>query len=182
MKAQISNDRIVMTKKKLISSVLLLLMLVGAWGCRFSYKFTGASIPPEAKTISIAYFPNQAALVNPNLSQSFTEGMRDFFLRQVRLSMVDRGGDLSFEGEIKNYRLDPVSVQADAMAAMTRLTIEVNVRFTNRFDAEQDFEKTFSQYVEFDNTVDFSSAEQDLVDEISDLIYDKVFNESLANW
>lgn len=171
-----------MTKKTVLSGLMLGLLLLGVWGCKFSYKFTGASIPPEAKTISITYFPNQAALVNPTLSQTFTEGMRDFFQRQVRLSMVERGGDLSFEGEIKDYRLDPVSVQADAMAAMTRLTIKVNVRFTNRFDAEQDFEKTFSQFVEFDNSVDYSSAEQGLVEEINELIYDKVFNESLANW
>lgn len=171
-----------MTKKTVLKSLLLVFLLVGVAGCKFSYKFTGASIPPEAKTISITYFPNQSALVNPTLSQTFTEGMRDFFQRQVRLSMVERGGDLSFEGEIKDYRLDPVSVQADAMAAMTRLTIKVNVRFTNRFDAEQDFEKTFSQFVEFDNTVDYSSAEQNLVEEINELIYDKIFNESLANW
>lgn len=171
-----------MVKKRLFNALLMMILVLGLGACKFSYKFTGASIPPEAKTISITYFPNQAALVNPMLSQTFTEGMRDFFQRQVRLSMVERGGDLSFEGEIKDYRLDPVSVQADAMAAMTRLTIKVNVRFTNRFDAEQDFEKTFSQFVEFDNTVDYSSAEQGLVEEINELLYDQIFNSSLANW
>ena len=150
--------------------------------CTLTYKFTGASIPPEAKTLSIAYFPNQAPLVNPLLSQNFSEGLRDFFERQVRLSMVERGGDLSFEGEITGYNLQPISVQADAMAAMTRLTITVNVRFTNRFDAEQDFEKSFSQFVEFDDEVNFASAEQDLVEEINQLLFDQIFNASVANW
>lgn len=168
--------------KTIYFGVLVMMMMLVLSSCRFSYKLTGASIPPQAKTISITYFPNQAALIYPDLSQNFTEGLRDFFQRQVRLSMVDRGGDLSYEGEIKDYRLDPISVQADAMAAMTRLTITVNVRFTNRFDAEQDFEKQFSQFVEFDNTVDFPSTQQALVEEINELIYDKIFNASVANW
>lgn len=161
---------------------LVAVLAISVTACKISYKFTGASIPIEAKTISIAYFPNQAPLVNPFLSQSFSEGLRDFFQRQVRLDMVERGGDLSFEGEITNYKLEPVSLQADATSAMTRLTIAVNVRFTNRYDAEQDFEKTFSQFLEFDDEVNFSSAEQTLVDEINKLLFDQIFNASVANW
>ncbi len=168
--------------KTIYLGVLVVMMGLVLSSCRFSYKLTGASIPPEAKTISITYFPNQAALIYPELSQTFTEGLRDFFQRQVRLSMVDRGGDLSFEGEIKDYRLDPISVQADAMAAMTRLSITVNVRFTNRFDSEQDFEKQFTQFVEFDNTVDFNSEQSTLVEEINKLMFDQIFNASVANW
>lgn len=161
---------------------LTVLLAFSITACKISYKFTGASIPIDAKTISIAYFPNQAPLVNPLLSQTFSEGLRDFFERQVRLDMVERGGDLSFEGEITGYELRPIALQADAMSAMTRLTITVNVRFTNRFDAEQDFEKSFSQFLEFDAEVNFASAEQDLVVEINKLIYDQIFNSSVANW
>ena len=150
--------------------------------CRISYKLTGASIPVDAKTISIAFFPNQAPLVNPMLSQTFTEGLQDFFLKQVRLSMIKQGGDLAFEGEITDYTLQPIAMQEDARSAMTRLTITVNVRFTNRFDAEADFEKTFSQFVEFDDEVNFAAAEQELCAEILELLYDQIFNASLANW
>lgn len=175
-----------MKNRKNIFSYLILSLLVvlvlSLTACKISYKFTGASIPLEAKTISITYFPNQAPLVNPQLSQSFSEGLRDFFGRQVRLDMIERGGDLSFEGEITGYDLQPISVQADAMSAMTRLTMTVNVRFVNRYDAEQDFEKSFSQFVEFDDEVNFASAEQDLVEEINKLIFDQIFNASVANW
>lgn len=159
-----------------------MLLALSLTACKISYKFTGASIPLEAKTISIAYFPNQAPLVNPLLSQTFSEGLRDFFERQVRLDMIERGGDLSFEGEITGYDLKPVSLQADATSAMTRLTITVNVRFVNRYDAEQDFEKSFTQFLEFDDEVNFASAEQTLVDEINKLLFDQIFNSSVANW
>lgn len=164
------------------SSVLCVLLLSLLSACTLSYKFSGASIPPEAKTISIDYFPNQAPLVNPLLSQSFSEGLRDFFERQVKLRMVTRGGDLSFAGEITGYDLKPIAIQADAMSAMTRLTITVNVRFVNRFDAEQDFEKSFSQFVEFDDKVNLAAAEQELVAEINKLLFDQIFNASVANW
>lgn len=160
--------------------MLMLAFLVAS--CTMSYKFTGASIPSKAKTISISYFPNRAPLVNATLSQEFTEGMKDFFSRQVRLSMISKGGDLAFEGEITAYDLAPISKQSDASSAMTRLSITVNVRFTNRYDAESDFEKSFTQFVEFDDAVNFASAEQGLVAEINDLIYNQVFNASLANW
>ncbi len=174
-----------MISLKLNQTKITLVLLLSAYllsGCKISYKFTGASIPLEAKTISIAYFQNQAPLVNPLLSQNFSEGLRDFFERQVRLDMVERGGDLAFEGEITGYDLKPISVQADARSAMTRLTITVNVRYTNRFDAEADFEKSFSQFVEFDDEVNFASSEQELVDEILELLFDQIFNASVANW
>ena len=158
------------------------MLVLSLTACKISYKLTGASIPIEAKTISIAYFSNHASLVNPLLSQTFSEGLRDFFERQVNLDMVKRGGDLSFEGEITDYKLTPVSLQADATSAMTRLTITVNVRFVNRYDAEQDFEKTFTQFIEFDDEVNFASSEQTLVDEIDDLLFDQIFNSSVANW
>ena len=172
-------------RKQQISYITLSLVMVLALSltaCKISYKFTGASIPIEAKTISIAYFRNQAPLVNPLLSQTFSEGLRDFFERQVNLDMIERGGDLSFEGEITGYNLTPVSLQADATSAMTRLTITVNVRFVNRFDAEQDFEKSFSQFIEFDDEVNFASSEATLVDEINKLLFDQIFNSSVANW
>lgn len=172
-------------RKQQISYITLSLVMVLALSltaCKISYKFTGASIPIEAKTISIAYFRNQAPLVNPLLSQTFSEGLRDFFERQVSLDLIERGGDLSFEGEITGYNLTPVSLQADATSAMTRLTVTVNVRFVNRFDAEQDFEKSFSQFVEFDDEVNFASSESALVDEINKLLFDQIFNSSVANW
>ncbi len=165
-----------------LSFGLMLVLMLSFSSCRVSYKFNMASIPEQAKTISIAYFPNQASLVNPLLSQTFSEGLRDYFQRQVRLEMVDKGGDLSFEGEITGYNLQPISVQDDASAAMTRLTITVNVRYTNRYDAEQDFERSFSQYKEFDDEVDFASEESTYVDEINDLLFDQILNASIANW
>ena len=39
-------------------------------GCKVSYSLSGASIPANAQTVSIAYFPNNATLVAPSLSST----------------------------------------------------------------------------------------------------------------
>ena len=69
------------------------------------YSFTGASIPPEAKTVSVQYFQNRSSLVEPTLSPTFTEIIRDMFMSQTNLEMVERNGDLAIEGEITNYTI-----------------------------------------------------------------------------
>ena len=72
-------------------------------GCTVKYSFSGASIPLDAKTVSVPYFPNNAPMVAPSLSATLTEQLQDKFARQTKLQLVDVGGDLAFEGEITNY-------------------------------------------------------------------------------
>ena len=111
------------------SAFLLFLIAACCAGCGV-YSFTGASIPPEAKTISIQFFPNRAQLVEPTLSPLFTDALRDQFVNQTNLELVDRNGDLAFDGEIVEYRTSPVAIQGDQTAALNRLTIGVNVTCT----------------------------------------------------
>ena len=108
------------------------------------YSFTGASIPPEAKTVSVQFFPNRAQLIEPTLSPIFTEALRDQFVNQTNLEMIDRNGDLALEGEIVDYKTSPVAIQGDQTAALNRLTITVNVRFVNKYEPDKDFEQKFS--------------------------------------
>ena len=113
--------------------------------CSVSYTFNGASIDyTKVKTITIKDFPNQAPMVYPPLAQQFTEGLKDIYVRQTRLSMVRDNGDLEIEGEITGYDLAALAVQEDALSSRTKLTITVKVRYTNRTNSEEDFEQTSS--------------------------------------
>ena len=98
------------------------------------YSLSGASIPPEAKTISVQYFQNLASLAPPTLSQTFTEALRDKLSSQTRLTLVNKAGDLAFEGSISGYSTAPISIQSTDQAALNRLTITVNVKYTCSFD------------------------------------------------
>lgn len=146
------------------------------------YSFSGASIPAEAKTVSVQYFPNQAQLINPLLSENFTTALRDAIMNQTSLDMVDSGGDLSFEGEIVDYRTTPVAITAGQTAALNRLTITVNVRFVNNFDESKNFETKFSNYVEYPSDQELNSVQESLTATIVEALVEDVFNKALVNW
>ncbi len=147
-----------------------------------AYSFTGGSTG-DAKTIQIDFFPNQAALVEPTLSQRFTQDMQDLFLRQTNLDLVNNNGDLRFEGEITQYRVNPMSATSQQTAAQNRLTITVNVRFYNRLKEDDDFEKQFSFYSDFDANAQLTGGVLDsALDEILERVIQDIFNASVAKW
>jgi len=146
------------------------------------YSLTGASVPPQAKTISIQYFPNKAALVEPTLSPIFTNILRDKFTTQLNLNMVERNGDLAFEGEILAYKTIPVAIQSDQTAAMNRLTNTVNVRFVNKYEPTKDVEQKFTEFSEYSASQDFNSVKATSLEEISDALADDIFNKAVINW
>lgn len=151
-------------------------------GCTGGYSFTGASIPPDAKTISIQNFPNYASLVNPQLSQVLTDGLRNAFSSQTSLNLVDYDGDLDIKGEITNYTMQPTAITGNDQAAMNRLTITIKVVFVNTKDPNANFEQSFSRYREFSAQMNFSSIESSLVEEIVNELIDDVFNKAVVNW
>ncbi len=169
-------------KKSGIVYLFLVLSVIMA-GCTISYKFNGASIDyTKVKTISIKDFPNQAPLVYPPLSQQFTEGVKDIYVRQTRLSLVRDNGDLQLEGEITGYDLTPMAVKEDAYSSKTKLTITVKVRYTNRTNADEDFEQSFSAYREFDSNVMLQDVQDQLCSEIIEELADQIYNSTVANW
>lgn len=150
-------------------------------GCRV-YSFTGASISPDVKTISIAYFPNQASMVQPALSQIFTEKLREKFVSQTSLIQVNSNGDLQFEGAITDYTAIPTAIQGNEQAALNRLTITVNVKFTNIKDEKQSFQTSFSRFTDYDSRKNLASVEQELINEICNQLVDDIFNKAVINW
>ncbi len=149
--------------------------------CKISYSFTGASTT-GLKTVSIQYFQNRASLVQPGLSQSLTDALIDKCKAQTNLNIVNGIGDANFEGEITDYNTKPLTVSADAVAAMNRFTITVKVKFTNSANADNNFEQTFSRYEDYDSSKNLSDVEQDLSQNIIEMIVEDIFNRAFVNW
>ena len=145
------------------------------------YTFSGASIPAEAKTASVAYFPNHAQLVNPLLSNNFTNALRDALTNQTTLDMVESGGDIAFEGEIIDYNTSPMAITGQT-AAMNRLTVTVKVRFSNRIDETKDFETNFTRYEDYPSSQDLNAVQESLTATIIDQLVEDIFNKALVNW
>jgi hypothetical protein len=130
----------------------------------------------------VDFFPNRARLVNPNLSQQFTEGLQDKLVKQTSLSQITDGGDLEFSGQITDYNVTPMNISEGDLAAQNRLTIGVKVKFTNNKDHVQDWEKTFTAYEDFNSNNSLSTVEDELVRLIVIKLTDDIFNASIANW
>ena len=145
------------------------------------YSFTGASYG-TAKTVSIDYFQNRSTYVNSTLSSKITEDLKDRFMSQTPLTLVKDGGDLHFEGTITGYTITTAAIKAGETAASNRLTITLKVTFANQTAPENDFDKSYSRYADYDVSSAFSSVESALVEEIVEQLIDDIFNDSVVNW
>lgn len=146
------------------------------------YNFTGAK-PVDAKTFQVNYFQNNAPLIEPGIERTFTLELQDIIQNQTNLNLVSQGGELLYEGEIVDYRITPMTATADQRAAQNRLTVTVMVRFTNRNKEDDNFEKRFSFFYDFDaNQQLVGSQLTTALDVIFERITQDVFNESLAKW
>lgn len=157
-------------------------IILSTAGCSVKYSFTGASIPESAKTVSIAYFPNMAAMVSPILSTTLTEQLKDAFTRQTRLAIVPDDGDLRFEGQITDYRSTPITISAGEYAMQNRLTISVRVKFTNEQEPQWNYNKTFTQYEDYNTNLLLQDIEGQLIPLIVEKLVEDIFNAAVANW
>lgn len=163
-------------------TALSLLFTTGC-GYKVTYNLSGGSIPPEAHTFSVAYFPNNAPMVAPTLSNVLTEGLRDKFSRQTRLQQVEEGGDFAFEGEITNYTSTTASVSSGDYALQNRLTITVKVNFQNAVDQTTSFNaKTFSSYADYDASQLLVDVQDQLIEEIVEDLVNDIYMAAAGNW
>ena len=151
-------------------------------GCSGGYSFTGASIPPGAKTISVKTFPNYAPTVNPQLSQKLSDDLRNMLSSQTSLNIANSDGDLQIEGEITGYATRASSLSSNDEVSMNRLTITIQVRFVNTLNEEANFNQSFSRYKDYNASRDFSTVESALVEEIVQELCEDVFNKAVVNW
>ncbi|MBN2174090.1 MAG: LptE family protein [Bacteroidales bacterium] len=152
-------------------------------GCKMNYSFTGASIPPEAKTVNVKFFPNNASLVVPTLSQTLTDALRDKFVNETSLVLVNDGGDMVLEGFIKSYQTQPVAIQGNDQAALNRLTVVIEVTFTNKIDDNLSFSgTTFTRYADYSSSQNLTEVQDGLIEEINQMLVEDVFNKAVVNW
>lgn len=147
------------------------------------YSFTGTSIQPDVKTITIPFFEYKALKVNPSLSNQLTEALQEKFRRFTRLELIEEEGDLEVAGAVVGYDVRATAITATEQAAQNRLTVSVKVSFTNRKYPEESFpEKSFSAYADFDATQTLDAVEATLCDEIVEKLCEDIFNGTVANW
>ena len=161
--------------------IIAITLLFTFSGCSV-YNFTGTG-KIDAKTFQVNYFPNNAELIEPGIDRTFTLTLQDIIQNQTNLNMVKNGGDLTYEGEITDYRITPMMATADIQAAQNRLTIRVNVRFTNKNKEADNFQKIFEFFFDYPAAQQLTGQTKDTaIKTIFERITQDIFNESLAKW
>jgi hypothetical protein len=179
---ELNHNYIGSLKLKRLLLLLVIISVPALNGCKVSYSFTGASISPDVKSFSVQYFQNRAPLVQPGLSQFVTDAIIDKCKAQTSLKYTTSLGDVNFEGEISDYNTRPLTVAADAQAAMNRFTITVKVKFTNAVVPDNSYEQSFSRYEDYDSNIDLSQVEKELSAKIIEMIVEDIFNQAFVNW
>lgn len=147
------------------------------------YSFTGTSIQPDVKTVTVNYFEYQALKVNPSLSNQITEALQEKFIKLTKLELVDMEGDLEISGAVTGYDVKATAVTANEEAAKNRLTVNVKISFTNRKYPEDDLpDKSFSAYADFDAMTALDAVETELCDQIVEQLCEDIFNATVARW
>ena len=160
-------------------SVLFLVILFNSCGI---YSFTGADTG-NAETFQVNYFQNTAVLVEPGIDRDFTNALRDLITNQTNLNLVRANADLVYEGEITEYRISPTTATSNNKAAQNRLTIGVQVRFTNRKKEDADFDKKFTFFYDYNGTAQLSGSQKTTaINTIFERITQDVFNAAFSDW
>lgn len=150
--------------------------------CGF-YSLSGVTLPANVKTFQVDYFGYEATLVEPGIERDFTLALQDLIQDQSRLSLVNKNGDYLYQGEITRYFIAPMTATANSTASQSRLTIDINVRFTNNKVEEESFEKQYSFFYDYSANVQLQGAALDTALEvIYEQITQDIFNDTLAKW
>ena len=159
-------------------SIVLASIFIASCGI---YSFTGASIPVDAKTVSVDYFTTSTNSPS-SLKQTITENLKDLLVSQTNLDLTELVGDLSFSGEITKYQIIPMAIQANETAEKNRLKITIKVKYINKFENKQDFESSFSRYRDFSSSENLADIETILIEGITKELLEDVFNKAFVNW
>jgi biopolymer transport protein ExbD len=175
------NYRIFNFQFSIFNYIVFVLLALLFTACKINYSAVGVDIPPDAKTMTIKQFQNNAPTVILQLSNELTTQLRDKFRSSTKLSLVDSRGDLYLEGEITGYSISSVAVGADR-ATMNRLTITVRIHFENKFDEKKNKDQSFSRYQDYDATQTPQQVQDNLINQICSVLVDDIFMATVGDW
>lgn len=164
---------------KLLAAYCLLLTVNTSCGI---YSFKGATLSPDIKSVTIVNFTMSTAGGPANMALQFNEKMKEYYQRNTSLALLPSNGDMQLEGTITGYEVTPTAPTANDQAAFNRLTITIQVKFTNNKDEEKNFDQSFSFFKDFPQNQTLSQVESRLIPTILDQIVQDIFNKSAGDW
>lgn len=153
------------------------------------YSFKDTSIPPEVKTIHLAYIENRARLVNPALAPALNDAVRQKINNQAsRLTIIPTtDADYEVTAWVSDYSYSTSGISGQ-QASSNRLSVTVHIVFKNHLDptgkkvAPADFEADVTRNFDFNALTSITDAETQLLPTITSNVTDEIFNKLFSNW
>lgn len=168
--------------RQLFALVMLSSVVCGLMTSCKVYSFTGASIAPDIKTVTIENFSNQSENGNSAVNQNLTDLLKNKFLSETNLSLANSGGDVEFSGAVTGYSIRGQAPTADQTTALNRLTITVKVDYLNNKNDKENWSQTFTRYADYESTQNLADVERQLVNDINTQLAEDIFNKAFVNW
>ena len=147
-----------------------------------SFGFKGISIKPEVKSFAVENFALIDQAAPNNLNQIFSEELRLKVRQESRLTEDNENPDIIFSGTVSRYRVEFAAPDANNTASLNRLTIEVKIKYENLIDEEDTWEKTYSDFEDYDSNGNLQQLQDGLIDVIVDDILERAFNDAFTDW
>ena len=171
--------------KKIAGIIVLGALALTVYSCRISLGLAPiTSIDySKVKTITIRDFQNVADYVYAPLAIEFNQKLKDMFIQQTQLQLVESGGDLELGGEITGYNQFNESVDASGYSSKVKLTLTVSVTYVNNVDHKDDFEnQQFTAFQTYDSSQLLTDMQDGLITVMVKDITEQIFNSTVANW
>ena len=139
------------------------------------------SIPPDVKTVKVNYIENRARYINPLLSPSLTDKLKQKIINQTRLNQTNGEADYEISGTITDYSQSTSGI-SNQQVASNNLNITVHIQFRNRLDEKKNFEADITRNFPFAASLSLPQAEAQLKDQILNNLSDEIFNRIFSNW
>jgi hypothetical protein len=174
-------------KKGLAISLLICVAFISSFifsGCAYSFTPKG-KIDDSIKTVKVNFIENRAPYINPQLSPTLTEKIRQKINNQTKLTQVNSDeADMVISGTIVDYSTSTVGITnqgGTSQSSVNRLTVTVQVAIT-KITSETPVQFSISRNFDFDARQTIQQVEAQLLDEIVRNMTDEIFNKLFSDW
>lgn len=166
-------------KKNIVYLFIFVLLL---FSCKVKYSFSGASVDPSIKTVSIGFYENNSGNGPANMSNLFTNALKEKILRETNLNLVTQNADISFTGQIEQYYYTIQAPTGNETSDLRRITMNVKVKYVSTINEEDNWEKNFQSHSDHSVDIDLSSIEETSLEIINNLVINEIFNKAFVKW
>ena len=154
-------------------------------GCGvYSFSEKSTKMDPNIKTVNVHYIDNKAQYINPQLSPTLTDRLKQKVTRQTKLVQTNGDANLDIQGYVNNYSVTTTGVSSangQTQTSINRLTVGVHIIITNTLKNDtKEFDVSHS--FDFSANQSLNQAEANLLDEMVRNLTDEIFNRVFSDW